>query len=24
FKLREGQPTAIVDDMRKSLIDSYV
>uniref|UniRef100_A0A0D9X214 Eukaryotic translation initiation factor 6 n=1 Tax=Leersia perrieri TaxID=77586 RepID=A0A0D9X214_9ORYZ len=24
FKLREGQPAAIVDDMRKSLIDSYV
>ncbi|RLN25152.1 eukaryotic translation initiation factor 6-2 [Panicum miliaceum] len=24
FKLREGQPTAIVDVMRKSLIDSYV
>ena len=24
FKLREGQPTAIVEDMRKSLIDSYV
>ncbi|GJN31879.1 hypothetical protein PR202_gb20334 [Eleusine coracana subsp. coracana] len=24
YKLREGQPTAIVDDMRKSLIDSYV
>ncbi|WMV14545.1 hypothetical protein MTR67_007930 [Solanum verrucosum] len=24
FKLREAQPTAIVDEMRKSLIDSYV
>lgn len=24
FKLREAQPSAIVDEMRKSLIDSYV
>jgi translation initiation factor 6 len=24
FKLRESQPSAIVDEMRKSLIDSYV
>ncbi|KAJ8435299.1 hypothetical protein Cgig2_026391 [Carnegiea gigantea] len=24
FKLREAQPTAIVDEMRKSLIDSYI
>ncbi|PPR87276.1 hypothetical protein GOBAR_AA33412 [Gossypium barbadense] len=24
FKLREAQPTAIVDEMRKSLIDTYV
>ncbi|TQD85320.1 hypothetical protein C1H46_029119 [Malus baccata] len=24
FKLRETQPSAIVDEMRKSLIDSYV
>lgn len=24
FKLREAQPSAIVDEMRKSLIDTYV
>jgi translation initiation factor 6 len=24
FKLREARPSAIVDEMRKSLIDSYV
>lgn len=24
FKLREAQPSSIVDEMRKSLIDSYV